>query len=229
MPTDSYNPARLDIGNEFLDERDIPMMQRAAEHPESEEILAALNRTAQARALTQPEVRSASLIQKFDPRLDISIVAKEMRDQSALVRKGDMGRAESILIAQAHSLDSLFSNLARMAHSSMGGGRLQEADTLLRLGLRAQNQCRMTLESLSTIKNPPVIFAKQMNVAHGHQQVNNGMAAQPDCSRTIEIEKTPTKLGDHNNELLANTQASGVAGRAMPEPQTVGVFDRSEN
>ena len=40
----------------------------------------------------------------------------------------------------------------------------------MRMALKAQNQCRMTLETLATIKNPPVVFAKQANTAQGPQQ-----------------------------------------------------------
>ena len=47
---------------------------------------------------------------------------------------------------------------------------------LLRSDLKAQAQCRATLEALAEIKNPhPVAFVKQANISSGHQQVNNGM------------------------------------------------------
>jgi hypothetical protein len=46
----------------------------------------------------------------------------------------------------------------------------------MRMAMRAQNQCRMTLETLATIKNPPVVYAKQANINNGgQQQVNNGV------------------------------------------------------
>ena len=53
--------------------------------------------------------------------------------------------------------------------SSHGSSKMRE-----KLALKAQSQCRATLETLAAIKNPPVIFVKQAN---GHQQVNNGVAA----------------------------------------------------
>ena len=37
----------------------------------------------------------------------------------------------------------------------------------MKLALKAQNQCRMTLETLAAIKNPPVIYARQANFANG--------------------------------------------------------------
>jgi len=48
----------------------------------------------------------------------------------------------------------------------------------LKLALRAQNQCRATIETLSVVKNPPTAtFVRQANIAAGHQQVNNGMVS----------------------------------------------------
>lgn len=228
-----YNSASLAIGNDYLDERDLDKMRKVVANPDSVEAVDELSRTAQARALTQPEVRSASVIQKFDPSLDINFVATEMRDQSAAVRSGDMGRAESMLIAQAHSLDALFANLARRAHGNMDAGYLQATDTYLRLALRAQNQCRSTLETLSTIKNPPVVFAKQANFAT-NQQVNNGMVTdtQPmakDVSPALKNETALNELGGQAYELPENTRTSGITGGAVQEPETVGAFHRTED
>jgi len=42
----------------------------------------------------------------------------------------------------------------------------------LKLGLKAQNQMRHTLETFGKLKNPPVVIAKQANLAT-NQQVNN--------------------------------------------------------
>lgn len=44
------------------------------------------------------------------------------------------------------------------------------------MALKAQAQCRATLEALAEIKNPrPVAFVKQANISGEHQQVNNGV------------------------------------------------------
>ena len=54
---------------------------------------------------------------------------------------------------------------------------LKTWEAYLRMAMKAQNQCRMTLETLAMIKNPPTVFAKQANINHGgQQQVNNGAA-----------------------------------------------------
>ena len=43
----------------------------------------------------------------------------------------------------------------------------------MRLALKAQAQARSTAEALAVIKNP-MPYIRQANIAHGHQQVNNG-------------------------------------------------------
>jgi hypothetical protein len=35
----------------------------------------------------------------------------------------------------------------------------------MRLALRAQGQCRATLETLAVMKSPPTVFARQANIA----------------------------------------------------------------
>ena len=228
-----YNSASLTVGNDYLDERDLDKMRKVVANPDSVELVDELNRTVRARALTQPEVLSALVIQKFDSSLDINAVAAEMRDQSAEIRNGNMGRAESMLIAQAHSLDMLFSYLTRRAHGNMGAGYLQATETYLRLALRAQNQCRSTLETLSAIKNPPVVFAKQANFAT-NQQVNNSVPSQPepmakDVSPALENETEQNELGESGYELLENARASGITGGTVQEPETVGAIHRPED
>ena len=80
--------------------------------------------------------------------------------------------AETTLTAQAATLDAIFNEMARRAALNMGE-YLDATERYMRLALKAQGQCRATLETLAAIKNPPVIFAKQANIAHGPQQVNN--------------------------------------------------------
>jgi hypothetical protein len=59
------------------------------------------------------------------------------------------------------------------------GEHFDAFERYLRLALKAQNQCRATLETLAAIKNPPVVFTKQANINHGNgnQQINNGTLA----------------------------------------------------
>ena len=89
----------------------------------------------------------------------------------------------------------------------------------MKLALRAQSQCRATLETLAAIKNPPVIYAKQANVTSGPQQINNGAV---ESARAREIENEQTQLSGENLELHQNTRTSSYAIRNDQELETLG-------
>ena len=95
----------------------------------------------------------------------------------------------------------------------------------MRMALRAQSQCRATLETLATIKNPPIVYAKQANFAAGHQQVNNGVTA-PTQAREIETEQSQLTGGTH--ELLSDTRTSGIESQLNPALEALGEIDRAK-
>ncbi len=155
-------------------------------------------------------------------------VVTELHKQIAAVSGGDLGRAEEMLIAQAHSLDAIFGFMAQraalLARESPGA-----CDLYLRLGLKAQSQCRATLETLAVIKNPPnVAFVRQANIAHGPQQVNNGIL-KDEGSRAREFETKQSKLSGAGSELLSDTRASALTGRIDPRMATVEPVNRATN
>ncbi len=88
------------------------------------------------------------------------------------VHRGDLRETEALLTAQAVALNSMFSSMAGRAATN-AGEYLDATDRYMRLALKAQAQCRATLETLAKIKNPPTLFAQQANIAHGPQQVIN--------------------------------------------------------
>lgn len=164
-----------------------------------------------ARTMSMPETLAALTIRQWqDPvlpeSLDINATIAELKEQSKILKAGDMQRAESMLLAQAQTLDELFNNLARKAHRCE---YLSQFEANLKLALKAQNQCRMTLETLSNIKNPPVVYAKQANIAHGPQQVNNGVPA----THTAENQKQQNELLTVNHgETLDSGRTSETIG-----------------
>ena len=84
-----------------------------------------------------------------------------------------MGPIEGMLYRQAKTLETMFTSLARRAAGNDG---LKQFQVNLTLALKAQAQCRATLEALAEIKNPrSVSFVKQANISGGPQQVNNGI------------------------------------------------------
>lgn len=101
-------------------------------------------------------------------QLDLPILIRTLRDQAKAVNGGNLEQAEGMLINQAVALQSLF---ARLVERGMAADLLDPYEVHMRLALRAQAQCTRTLEVLAAIKNPPVVIAKQANIAN-QQQVN---------------------------------------------------------
>ena len=129
-----------------------------------------------AALVTSPELAAFRIIQTAEAKsalgehIDVPTLMETLREQAGMVNRNDLSQAEAMLINQATALQSLF---ARLTERALSTDNLSYFEGLMRMALRAQNQCRTTLETLSDIKNPPVIFAKQLNIAQGHQQVNN--------------------------------------------------------
>ncbi|MBI3903745.1 MAG: hypothetical protein HY306_12525 [Nitrosomonadales bacterium] len=168
-----------------------------------------------------PSTNAAAVVQAFGKGTfgepDFLVLVTELREQFTKVENGDLQYCESMLVGQAHALQSIFVSLARRA---INQEYLTNYETFLRLALKAQNQSRMTLETLAAIKNPPVVFAKQANINHGNgnQQVNNGTPpAMPN------IPHAPThaeKNINQPNELLevqhgSETLDAGTTGKAI--------------
>jgi len=138
------------------------------------------------------------------------------------VQRRDLAHAEAMLINQASSLQALF---VRLTERAMEQTQMPNLEGFMRMALRAQSQCRATLETLAAIKNPPIVYARQANVTTGPQQINNGTAAPPQA-REIESEQTQLSGGTH--ELLQDARASGLASRVNPALETLGEIDRAE-
>ena len=143
------------------------------------------------------------------------------------VQSGNLGSAEKTLVAQANTLDAIFNKLSRRAALNMGE-YLNAAETYLSLALKAQTQCRATLETLAAIKNPqPVAFVRQANIAHGPQQVNNAAAAE--ASRAGKFENQPNKVLEHQHGERLDFGAAGAASGANPTLEAVGTVHRPQD
>lgn len=118
-----------------------------------------------------------------------------MSKRTAKVQAGNLSEMEEMFVAEATALDSIFTELARIAALNMREYHLSATDTYLRLAFKAQSHARATVETLAEIKNPrPVAFVKQANIANGPQQVNNGTpAGEPHAHG---------KIVNQSNELL---------------------------
>ena len=151
-----------------------------------------------AKILTMPEVGAASTIRGLNDIHDVNALTKILSQQTADVIGGNMTRPEAMLLSQAHTLDALFNSLVM---KGLGQTHMPHYESFLRLAYKAQSQCRSTLQTLSDIKNPSVVYAKQANITNGNQQINNGVPAP----RTQEnIKYTNELLTELPNEALDN-------------------------
>ena len=124
-----------------------------------------------------------------NPEMAMALL-NELSEQATAVRGGDMSRAEEMLTVQAHTLDFLFNSYVQRADKAE---YLKQCEGFMRLALKAQAQCRSTVEALSAMKNPRVQYVNQQNVAV-NQQVNNG-ATHPGEPKT-ELSNTPPDVGE---------------------------------
>jgi hypothetical protein len=178
-----------------------------------------------ARTLTRPEVGAAAVIEAWQKDThDVNALAAELANQVQAVNAGELGRAEGILIAQAHTLDAIFVNLMRRA---MNQTTMSHWDAYMRMGLKAQSQCRTTLQALADLKNPPV-FAKQANIANGPQQVNNGVAPSPGApshARETPIEQSKLLEDTRNGSTYLDLGATPAAAGSHSAVEAVGAVN----
>ena len=96
-------------------------------------------------------------------------------------------------------------------------------ETNLRLALKAQAQCARTVEVLAAMKNPPIVFAKQANIAHGHQQINNN---QPSTHAEKTINSSNELLYEADNATL-DTRGTLETSNINQELATLEAIDGS--
>lgn len=161
-----------------------------------------------------------------------------LSDKVTAVNGGSLSELEATLVAQSSALNSIFVELARRAHSNMGT-HLEATERYLKLALKAQSQCRTTIETLAVIKNPPV-FAKQANINNGgNQQINNGQPPSAQNSgRSASREQRAGGKSERNQqtELLEvthgerlDTRTKSKARRGNQAMETMGKVHRTQD
>ena len=178
-----------------------------------------------AEAALSPEMANASTTADYTtgifPDICLQDCIEIMQADIKAVNGGNLDKLEGMLTAQAEALNAMFNNLAKRA---LNATYLPQLDTFTRLAMKAQSQCRTTVEAIAEIKYPKsATFIKQANIAQ-QQQVNNGKA--PAHAREKDV--TPT------NELITEsahaTMDTGRTGTAIghdSQLETVGKVNRA--
>ena len=177
-----------------------------------------------------PSTQAAVTIQKYTAggegsELDLILLTEGLQNEIAEVNGGDLRKMEALLVTQAFALNAVFGHLIRLGLPA-DGQRLNSCDLFLRMALRAQSASRATVEALTALKHPPVIYARQANVTSGAQQINNAFA-EPAHGR--DLENGPNKLLEVSNGERMDTGTTGAAGRANPELEAVASINRTED
>lgn len=184
--------------------------------------------------LLSPTAQSAVAIEawsKFAGDVDLAELLDGLREKAGRVLDGDTRPIEAMLYGQAATLETIFTSLARRATKQE---HLKQFQAYLGLALKAQAQCRATLEALAEIKNPrPMAFVHQANISGGHQQVINGVStgtapvragAHPHVEE-IASQKNGLLEASHGIEL--DTRAQSKAGGANPHLEAVATRHRA--
>lgn len=163
------------------------------------------------RLITKPELHAFRVIKSAEEpelasRIDTPGLMAALKEQIQSVNAGDLRHAEAMLISQATALETLFSRLTERA---MAQEYLQTMEPLLKLALRCQNQSRQTLETLASVRNPPLVVARQANIG-ANVQVNNGTGAP--CAGKNENEQTQLLSEGHGTTMDSSgaTAPSGI-------------------
>lgn len=156
-------------------------------------------------------------------QIDMEYAKKIIEQGVELLKKGDLSKLEEMLYSQAVALNMMFSSLSLKAtHQS----NIDVRTSITNLCLKAQNQSRNTIQTLINLKQPSqTAFIKQANIAHGHQQINNG-----------ETQTSVRNFQNKSNELLEvkdgqrlDTGKKAETERVNSELEAVGAIHRGQD
>jgi hypothetical protein len=184
----------------------------------------------------RPNLNSTATISSFQPLVPHSglpAMLDELDAQTRAIWSGSLNRPEEMLSAQAHTLDAIFNTLGQKAATAMKSGHLPSTEAYLRMALKAQSQCRTTLEALAEIKAPKsTTFVRQQNVAE-QQQVNNGFAVNGAAGHTRPHEKdintSSNKLISGAKDATLDTRGTRSASGSDSQIENLGALHRATN
>ena len=139
-------------------------------------------------------------------------------------RAGDKAMASEMLAAQAMVLDTMFTELAHRAASNLGQ-YIDATERYTRLALKAQANCRATLEALGKLHQPREQTVKHVHVNEGGQaivadQIHQHSGGRENGKSSGQSHATGT-AGESPALLGADPQGNGVPIPGGEGPKTV--------
>lgn len=195
---------------------------------------------AMARKLLDPAFKNAAASAGFLDKMlggvekpGVTDYADNLIAKADKAASGDLAMASRMLATQAVTLDAMFAELARRCAMNMGD-YINASERYGRLALKAQSNCRATLEALAKLHQPREQTVRHVHVNEGGQAViadqfyhhagghrNAESAEQPHAARTGAAGSGPAMLG--HDEAGNGLPVPGNQGReAMPDARRQG-------
>lgn len=157
-----------------------------------------------ARTALRPTVRGGMTIKEYSSGrfgdVELMGLINELLVQGAAVEAGDLSRGEGMLVVQAHTLDAIFNTLAQRA---INADYMDPMEKYLRLALKAQSQCRTTIEAIAGMKNPGSWQARPQPETIQAQQASGGVqsASKGESENLLNklLEKNAHERLDHGD------------------------------
>jgi hypothetical protein len=148
---------------------------------------------------------------------------KELSPSLDAIKRGDLAPVETMLYLQAKALETLFTGLL---HRGMAQESMPQYQAHMGLALKAQAQCRATLQALVEAKQPrSATFVRQANIAQ-QQQVNNVV---PHARETLPLENELLEDTTHEQQQRMVPGAQAAPARGNQAVEAVGEIHRAED
>lgn len=161
----------------------------------------------------------ASIMERGDNTKAVDAAKDGVEETLSKVKSGNLEDLESILVNQVYVLNGLFNQLVIQGKASLSSPAVMRSlpshpKTMLNVALKAQTQCRATVQTINNLKNPKkTTFIKN--------QLNNVK---------MELEERIEQLEDtENGSKKLDRGAEATAISIDPEVEAVEVIDRSKN
>lgn len=135
-----------------------------------------------------------------------------LAEQSKAAAKGDLTRQREMLSTQAVTLNAVFAEMARRSGCNMGE-YLGATETYMRIALKAQAQCRATIEALDRMTSGHVQTVKHVHVSEGGQAV---------IADEFHQHTGGGKNDDRDGQPHATGTGAAGTGSALPSPDPLG-------
>ncbi|MXP10760.1 hypothetical protein [Pseudoblastomonas halimionae] len=177
---------------------------------------------ATARKLLQPTLTNAIAASAVKQRMigdgielpGIGDYVHALQEAAGRASDGDLAMASRMLASQAITLDGLFTELARRAAMNLGE-YMDSSERYGRLSLRAQSNCRTTLEALAKLHQPREQTVRHVHVNEGGQAVVaetfHNYSGGHENAETVKQSHATEAAGDGTAMLGADPQRDGVS------------------